>query len=325
MTRVALTGGTGFVGANLVRALLREGYEVHLLNRPTHTSWRIEGVRQHVRIHIVDLADRTSVRDTLHAIRPELLFHLAQFGGYSWQTDAGAMVTTNYLATITLLQAAEEIGTRVVVNTGSSSEYGTRAHPTRETDRPEPNSDYAATKAACTLFCQQWARRNARPVPTLRLYSVYGPFEEPMRLLPRLVAFGLDGRLPPLTDPRTARDFVHVDDVVAAYVRAATVALADPGAVFNICSGRQTTLAETVAAVRTALGLSVEPSWNSMGPRVWDTDAWVGDPGRAQQELGWSATTALGAGIARFSEWMNREPGMREHYRRATGATVPLL
>jgi nucleoside-diphosphate-sugar epimerase len=317
MTRVALTGGTGFVGANLVRALLREGYEVHLLNRAAHSAWRIERIRRDVAIHIVDIADRASVRDAFRAIRPKLLFHLAQFGGYSWQTDVGEMASTNYLAAITLLQAADEFGVRLVVNTGSSSEYGARAHPTRETDRPEPNSDYAATKAAGTLFCQQWARRRVRPVPTLRLYSVYGPYEEPMRLLPRLVAFGLDGRLPPLANPATARDFVYVDDVVAAYLAAATSALADPGAVFNICSGRQTTLAEAVAATREAFGLAAEPAWESMAPRPWDTDAWIGDPARAGRELGWSATTGLKAGIAKFAEWMSRESGMAEYYRPA--------
>ena len=229
MTRVALTGGTGFIGANLARALLRRGNEVHLLNRATHTTWRIERIRRDVALHVVDLADASSVRAAFRTIRPELVFHLAQVGGYAWQTDVGAMVATNYLACINLLQAAKEFSARVVVNTGSSSEYGLKSHPTREIDCLEPNSDYAATKAAGTLYCRQWARREGRPVPTLRLYSVYGPFEEPMRLLPRLVSFGLEGRLPPLADPDTARDFVYVDDAVAALLRAAETSFADPG------------------------------------------------------------------------------------------------
>jgi UDP-glucose 4-epimerase len=320
MTRVALTGGTGFIGANLARALLRRGDDVHLLNRAGHSTWRVERIRNDVRIHTADLADRASVRAAFRAIRPDVVVHLAQAGGYSWQTDLDAMVATNYRACINLLQAAEELGTRMVINTGSSSEYGARPHPTRETDAPEPNSDYAATKAATTLFCRQWARRTARPAPTLRLYSVYGPFEEPMRLLPRLIAFGLEGRLPPLAHPESAHDFVHVDDVVAAYLGAADAALADPGAIFNICSGRQTTLRDAVAAVSKALGVGAAPSWDSMGSRAWDTDVWVGDPGLAERELGWRATTRLDDGIEKFAEWLSSEPGMYEHYRRATGA-----
>ena len=322
MTRVALTGGTGFIGANLARALLARGYEVHLLNRATHATWRIERIRRDVALHVVDLADSSSVRDAFRTIRPELLFHLAQAGGYSWQTNVGDMAATNYLACINLLQAAKEFDTRVV-NTGSSSEYGLKPHPTRETDCPEPNSDYAATKAAGTLYCQQWARREGRPAPTLRLYSVYGPFEEPMRLLPRLVAFGLEGRLPPLANPDTARDFVYVDDAVAAYLRAAEIALPDPGSVFNICSGRQTTLREIVGATRRVLDVAAEPAWGSMGSRSWDSNVWVGDPERAARELGWTATTDLDAGLGKFAQWLQSEPGMREHYRKATGFDWP--
>jgi nucleoside-diphosphate-sugar epimerase len=320
MIRVALTGGTGFVGANLARALLRRGDEVHLLCRATHATWRIAAVHRDIALHTVALADRASVRTALHTIRPDLVFHLAQAGGYSWQTDIDAMVATNYRACINLLQAAHELGIRMVINTGSSSEYGVRQHPTCETDRPEPNSDYAATKAAATLFCRQWARRTGRPAPTLRLYSVYGPFEEPMRLLPRLVAFGLEGRLPPLTHPDSAHDFVHVDDVVAAYLRTAEAALADPGAVFNVCSGRQTTLGEAVATVRKVLGFAVEPTWGTMAPRAWDAHAWVGDPALAARELGWTATTSIDEGIGRFAAWLKSEPGMYERYRGATGA-----
>jgi nucleoside-diphosphate-sugar epimerase len=322
MTRVALTGGTGFIGANLARALLRRGDEVHLLVRANHATWRVEAIRNDIALHVVDIADARSVREAFRAIRPELLFHLAQAGGHAWHTDVPEMVATNYLACINLLRAAGECGTRVV-NAGSSSEYGARAHATRETDSPRPNSDYAATKLASTLYCRHWAQRTMRPAPTLRLYSIYGPFEEPMRLLPRLVAFGLEGRLPPLTSPETARDFVYVDDAVAALLRAAEVALPDPGAIFNICSGRQITLREAVATAGTVLGVTEPPSWASMAPRAWDTGTWVGDPALAARDLGWTATTPLAAGIGKFAEWLNSEPAMREHYRRMTGADAP--
>jgi dolichol-phosphate mannosyltransferase len=323
MTRVALTGGTGFIGANLARVLLHRGYEVHLLNRATHSTWRIDRIRRDVALHVVDLADSSSVQDVFRTVRPELLFHLAQAGGYSWQVNVSDMVTTNYLACINLLHAAKEFDTRVVVNTGSSSEYGLRPHPTRETDCPEPDSDYAATKAAGTLYCQQWARRKGRLAPTLRLYSVYGPFEEPMRLLPRLVSFGLEGRLPPLVNPDTARDFVYVDDAVSAFLRAVEAPFVDHGAILNICSGRQTTLREIVGATRKVLDVAAEPSWGSMELRAWDTNTWVGDPERAKRELGWTAITGPDAGLRKFGDWLQSEPGMREHYRKATGLHSP--
>jgi nucleoside-diphosphate-sugar epimerase len=316
--RVALTGGTGFVGANLTRALLRYGYEVHLLNRASYANWRIERIAREVGLHIVDLADAEDVKATLRMIRPELIFHLAQHGGYSWQSNLKEMISTNYLGCINLLQGALDVDARVVVNTGSSSEYGLKQHATSERDCPEPNSDYAATKAAGTLYCQQWARRLGRAAPTLRLYSVYGPFEEPMRLLPRVVSYGLEGRFPPLVDPHTARDFVYVDDVIDAYLRAGGTVLQDRGAIYNICSGQQTTLREVVHAAQHLLEVTAQPTWNTMGSRAWDTNIWIGNSDKAVKDLGWKAVTSLEQGLRRFVNWMQREPGMREHYRKAT-------
>ena len=319
MTRVALSGGTGFIGANLARELLRRGHEVHLLNRATIAPWRIERIQADVVIHNVDIADAASVHGAFRSILPDVVFQLAQHGGYSWQTDVRAMVSANYLGFINLLEAAEACGARAVVNAGTSSEYGLKDYPASETSRLDPNSDYAVTKAAATLHGQQVASRKGLSVVTLRLYSVYGPFEEPMRLLPRLVSFGLDGRLPPLVNPEIARDFVYVDDAVAALAGAAEAADFHRGAIFNVCSGRQCTLREVVATARAVLGIAAEPDWGTMPPRAWDTDVWVGDPARAARELRWTATTSLSSGIGRLAEWLRNEPGMREHYRAATG------
>lgn len=317
--RVALTGGTGFVGANLVRALLHRGAEVHLLNRARSANWRIEAVSTDVAQHVVDLKDAANVREMFRTVQPDIVFHLAQFGGYAWQVDLNEMIASNYLAGINLLQASRDFGTRLFVNTGSSSEYGAKPHPTRESTALEPNSDYAATKAAFTLHCQHRARRDDIPAPTLRLYSVYGPYEEPQRLIPRLVSFGLEGHLPPLAGPDTARDFVFVGDVVAAYLRTLDVALSDPGAIYNICTGRQTTLREAANATRTALAVAAAPRWNAIAPRSWDSNIWVGDPARAAEELGWRSETTLAAGLRKFADWLVQEPGMQAHYSEARG------
>jgi nucleoside-diphosphate-sugar epimerase len=315
MTRVAVTGGSGFIGSNLVRALVLRGFDVHLLNRVEHSDWRLGAIRGDFNNHQVDLGNSDSVDAVLRAIRPKLLFHLAQYGGYSWQTGVHAMVQTNYLAGINLLHAARNADVEVVVNTGSSSEYGLRSQPTREFDCPEPNSDYAATKVAFTLYCQQWARRNGHKAPTIRLFSVYGPFEEPMRLMPRLLSHGLDGHWPDLVAPDTARDFVFIEDVMDAYMRVATAELSDPGAIYNVCSGQQITIQGAVDLVRSLLDIKTEPVWNTMRGRAWDTRVWCGDPSHAADELGWRATTTLRQGLLRFVDWLQNEPGMREFYR----------
>ena len=136
------------------------------------------------------------------------------------------------------------------------------------------------TKASATLFCRLTAQRQGLRMPTLRLYSVYGPFEEPDRLLPTLVLRGLDGDLPPLVDPDVARDYVHVDDVCEAYRLAAA-------------SHLQTKLPEVVDVARRALPIAVEPRWGSMPRRGWDTGVWLSDSRRIPAELGWYPASSL--------------------------------
>ena len=207
MKRVILTGGTGFVGANLARRLLREGHQVHLLVRPGYQAWRIEAIRGEVALHEVDLGDEDAVTRLVAQTRPDWVFHLAAHGAYSWQTDLRQMIQTNIVSTLNLVQACVKTGFEAFVNTGTSSEYGFKDNAPSETEGLEPNSPYAVTKASATLFCRYTAQSRGVHLPTLRLYSAFGPFEQPGRLMPTLILRGQKAELPPLAHPDSAHDF----------------------------------------------------------------------------------------------------------------------
>ncbi|MGE0708645.1 MAG: NAD-dependent epimerase/dehydratase family protein [Planctomycetota bacterium] len=298
--RALLSGGAGFVGANLVRALLAAGHEVHLLVRPARARWRLEEVRERLHLHEVPDLDDPRVDEVVRAVSAEWVFHLAAYGNAHTQRDAARIVSTNVLGTTRLLEAALGAGCAAFVHTGSSSEYGARERAMREDDRLEPNSHYALSKAYATQLGRQRARETGARVVTLRLYSVYGPWEAPERLIPTLIREGRAGRLPPLVAPETGRDFVHVDDVVRALLLATRAA---PGAVLNVGSGVQTTIREAVELCRAHFGLEVEPEWGSLPSRRWDTSVWLSDPGRIEAELGWRAELSFAEGFRRTAEW----------------------
>lgn len=302
MKRVLLTGGSGFVGANLARRLLSDGHEVHLLLRPGHQTWRIEPIRDHVRLHVGALADRSFLKGVLDEAKPDWVFHLAAYGAYSWQTELRTMVETNVLGLGTLIDACIEQGFEAFVNTGSSSEYGWTDHAPAEDEPLDPNSHYALTKAAATHLCRLTSRQRDLKMPTLRLYSVYGPLEEPKRFIPTLIREGLKGKLPPLVNPNVARDYVYVDDVCEAYVLAASKPLADKGAIYNVGTGVQTTIREAVTCIGRILPLKEKPAWGTMKDRKWDTDVWVSDPRKIKKELGWSPEFSLEQGLRRTIE-----------------------
>jgi nucleoside-diphosphate-sugar epimerase len=259
----------------------------------------------------VDFEDGAAVRAAIARIRPRTVFHLAAHGAYSWQTERRRIVAVNFIGTLDLLEACVDHGVEVVVHTGSSSEYGFKDHAPPESEAPEPNSDYAVAKAAATLLGGHISRSTGTRVVTLRLYSVYGPWEEPNRLVPTLIARALGGELPPLVSPQVARDFVHVDDVTDALLLAA-----EPQAsgVYNLGSGAQTTVAELVDLVRELFDVRAAPEWGSLAERIWDTSTWVADSTRIRQDLGWEPRIAMREGLRSTADWLRDRPELWERY-----------
>ena len=318
--RVILTGGTGFIGANLCRRLLREGHEVHLLVRPDYRPWRIESVRSDLNLHEIHLNDKETLTREVGEIRPDWVFHLAAYGAYSSQSDLQQMMETNFAGTVNLVEACLASGFEGFVHTGSSSEYGFKDHAPSETELPEPNSHYAVTKASATLFCRYTAEARSMNLTTLRLYSVYGPYEEPTRLIPTLILRGREGTLPPLVDPDIARDFVDVEDVVEACCLAAGRSGGERGAVYNVGTGVQTSLRGVVEVARRLLPVKDEPRWGTMPDRHWDTRVWISDSRKIRDELGWEPRYGFEEGFGRFVDWIDDNPSILDLYRKTNGS-----
>jgi dolichol-phosphate mannosyltransferase len=315
MKRVVITGASGFVGANLARRCLREGHEVHLLLRPAYAGWRIEEIRNDVRLHVVDLTDCESLARLAQSIRPEWIFHLAAYGAYSSQTNPGRMIETNIVGTVNLVETCLQTGFEAFVNTGSSSEYGFKDTAPTEEEWLEPNSAYAVTKASATLFCRHIAQSKNVHLTTLRLYSVYGPYEEPARLMPTIIMKGLQGELPPLVNPEIARDYVYVDDVNEAYLLAATRPSEESGAIYNVGTGIQTSLREVVEVARRVMNVSAEPEWGTMPDRLWDTNTWMSNNSKIQNALGWRPEYSFESGFRQMVKWSRESP--RAEYQKA--------
>jgi len=315
--RVLVTGGTGFIGANLARRLIADGHEVHLLVRPCEARWRLAGTERQSVLHEASVEQQDRVERIVMEVDPQWVFHLAAYGAYSSQRDVQRIVRTNYNGTVNLVEACLRTGFEAFVNAGSSSEYGYKDHAPTEAETVEPNSHYAATKAGATLYCRFVAHKVRRQFTTLRLYSVFGPWEEPTRLIPTLLTRGLHGELPPLVSPKVARDYVYVDDVVDAFVLAAQTSTEDPGVVLNVGTGTQTTIHELVELVRRQLRVDAVPVWGSMPEREWDTDVWVADPTNVTKVTGWKPGVGLEAGLREFVNWIVARPALQRHYETA--------
>ena len=312
--KVVITGGTGFVGSNLCRRSLALGYETHLLVRDGFDSWRIRDVLSDLQIHYVDFLDVGTIKEALREIRPDWIFHLAAHGAYSFQNNVEEIFNTNFRATHNLVEAAIEVGFDSFVNTGSSSEYGYKNDQQSEDDVLEPNSYYSVSKAASTLYCSFVAKNKNLRMPTLRLYSVYGKYEDPRRLMPTLILKALENQYPPLVSQVTVRDFISVDDVVDAYFLAAEKGTIGMGEILNVSSGQQTSIGELVGLVKSQFSISGVPVWGDMPSKAWDTTCWVGCNDRIRKALGWSPRISLPEGLENLADWFRTDLEIRSFY-----------
>ncbi len=301
--RAFVTGATGFIGANLVRRLLEYGYEVHVLIRPESKRWRIEDILSNLHLHEGDLqtADFNHIFTTS---QPDVIFHLGVFGAYQFQTEPRQILETTVFGTLRLLQAAKQSGVKILVAAGSSSEYGTKQHPMHEDELVEPNTYYAIGKVTQTHLCQHFSRVEKLPTVSLRLFSVYGPYEEPGRLVPTLIRKSFANEALEMADPSIARDYIYVDDVIDAFM----VAADHPeysGEVFNVGTGEQTCLRDIVAQVLRLTGSNSGVNWGAYAQRSFDTSIWVADTVKVYRNLGFRAQHSLEDGLRKTINWFN--------------------
>jgi nucleoside-diphosphate-sugar epimerase len=172
--KIFITGATGFVGSNLARRYLERGAEVFINLRKTSDTWRIRDILSEVNSVPVDITDYEKLREAIKNVRPDFIFHTATYGGSADQKITEKIIETNITGTVNLVRSCRDTGVRLLVNTGTSSEYGIKNSAMKETTLLEPVNEYGVTKAAATLFCQSYAVTENLPIVTLRLFSPYG-------------------------------------------------------------------------------------------------------------------------------------------------------
>jgi nucleoside-diphosphate-sugar epimerase/glycosyltransferase involved in cell wall biosynthesis len=308
---ILVLGASGFVGANLMRAILGLRTDVHGTTTRT-PAWRLDGLPPE-NVSTVDLLIDSNLDALLDAIRPRIVFNCVAYGAYSFETDSQLIYRTNFQFITRLLPRLEARSISCYVHAGSSSEYGDMAAGPREQDPTAPNSDYAVSKVATANLVYYYGKRKHFPCANLRIYSVFGPLEDSSRLIPNLIRRGLEAGYPDFVNPAISRDFVYVDDVTESFVDTAlNLSSADYGESFNIGTGRKTTIGEVAATARKLFKIAAEPAF-TMPEREWDVADWYANVDKARQHLDWEAHTTFEEGLRKTIAWYEALPDKRRY------------
>lgn len=303
---ILITGATGFIGANLTRYLANIGCNVHIITRTEKSKWRIQDLLSQVKEHDCDLRDHSQVDSLIANIKPDIIYHLAAYGSYPLlQQDFNTIVQVNTIGTLNLITSLSKVGYDVLVNSGSSSEYGLKTEPMSESNLLEPINHYGASKAATSLFSQVFAKQFSQPIITIRPFSVYGYYEEPTRLIPSVITSCLRGKEINLTGGEQVRDFIFIDDVVDAYLKASLSPEAH-GEIINIGSGKQYSVKGIVSKISELCDDPVRAHWGALQYRTGETNCWVADISKAKRILDWEPQTDLSNGLLKTIEWFKK-------------------
>ena len=302
-----ITGATGFIGANLARELVDRNFTVNILMRATSSIWRLADIKDKLIVHNADIHDIKLLTGVVHDIHPDYIFHLATYGAYPRiETDDKKMLHTNIIGTYNLLKATMDIPYTCFVNTGSSSEYGVKSKPMKESDVLEPNTFYGVSKATASMLCQNYARQYKKPIITLRPFSVYGYYEEPFRLVPEVIIDCINQKDVSLSSGEQKRDFVFIWDMIDAYVRAMENPSTD-GLVLNVGSGQDVTVKEVAETIHKLMKSNNKLLFGKKEKVPFETDiCWKADIKAIKKELNWNPKTNLVDGLKKTIEWFKQ-------------------
>ncbi len=297
--RALVTGGAGFIGSNLVDALIARGDSVDVVDNLS--SGKRENVHERARLHVLDV--REPLEELFAELRPEVCFHLAA------QADVRVSVErpdydaeVNVIGTVHVLEAARSVGARVVFSSTGGAIYGECDEPADESSERRPLAPYGTAKLAGEEYLLTYQRLYGMANVALRFGNVFGPRQDPHGEA-GVVAIFL-GRLRDgetcliFGDGKQERDYVFVGDVVAAALAGSEV----EGGIFNVGTGRATSVLELYELCRRVAGSKLAAE--HAPARAGELQRSVLDVGKAADELGWRPDTTLEEGLRQTWDWI---------------------
>jgi nucleoside-diphosphate-sugar epimerase len=300
-SRILLTGATGFIGAHVLRRLLAdERVQVAAFLRTTSDAWRIRDLAHRVQRIDGDLRQIAAAESAVAAFAPDTVLHLAWTGVTNTFRNDPQQID-NVEATVNLVRLSHRIGVRHWIGLGSQAEYGPHEGPLREDTPTHPTTLYGITKlSACMLAQHLCATANIR-FAWLRLFSAYGPMDDPSWMIPYLTLRLLRHERPALTAGRQRWDYVHVEDAAEAVCRVAATGQAT--GIFNLGSGRTATIREIVERIRDLVDPVAELGFGEVPYRPDQVMHLEADITKLTTATAWTPQTSLDEGLRRTVDW----------------------
>ena len=294
-----LTGASGFVGAETLRQAIDQGHEVVAPVRPGSAAERLRGLEGRYTRLDLDIRDKSALVAAFAEHRPDAVLHLAWSGVGNADRFALTQIHDNIDSSCTLVEAGAAAGVKAFIGVGSQGEYGAGSDMSEDT-LPAPTTLYGAAKVATLFLTRQLAAQAGVRHAWLRLFSTYGPDDNPHWLIPMLIREMLAGRRPRTTLGTQFWDWLYVSDVAAGVLAAAD---SEASGVFNLGSGQAAQVRGVVEKIRDLAAPGMELVFGEIPFRPDQVMHMQAPIGRLIQATGWRPRISLDEGLARTVAW----------------------
>jgi UDP-glucose 4-epimerase len=307
--KLFITGAGGFVGAAVARAAVASGHEVIATIRPDGDTHRLAAIADDIRLVEMDLRQGEHVAATMLQTRPDVLIHVAWAGVSNRHRNDRTQITDNIDAAYALLDAGAAAGVRKFVGLGSQGEYGALGGRISETRMPLPSSLYGAAKLAVLCLTRHLAARSGMSFAWLRLFSAYGPDDNPRWLIPVMIEHMLNRRRPQTTAGTQLWDYLYIDDIAGGIL--AVAEQPEANGVFNLGSGQPVAVRRIVESIRDRAAPGMELVFGELPyppDQIWHMEA---DITRLTAATGWRPQVDLATGLDCTVAWHRRLQELR--------------
>lgn len=307
MAKVLITGISGFIGSSLARGLLDEGATVRGVDdMSTGKAANLDEIRSKIDFREVSILDAAGMKDACEGV--EYVFHEAAIPSVPMSVaDPVGTNGPNLNGTLTVLEAARHAGVKRVLFAASSAAYGDAPElPKTEAMLPGPISAYAVQKVASEHYLAAYTRMYGLETVSLRYFNIFGPRQDPTSqysgVLARFISQMAKGETPTIFgDGSTSRDFVYIDNVVSANLLAARTKAAVAGRVFNIATGKRTTLLDAYETIKSVLGYGGGVEFKP--ERAGDIQHSLADISSAKDVFGYKVVAEFREGLEKTIAW----------------------
>lgn len=306
MSRILITGGCGFVGANLVNRLLQDGHQIIVIDDLSSSD---EKNFENKVIFVKGSIEDDKLLDECFSYKPEYLVHLAALFANQNSVDHPIKdLAVNGFGTIKILDWAKKKGVKKVLYSSSSCVYGNKSMMIESDNDLHPDTPYAITKLLGENYTKFWATYHKLDVVSLRLFNVYGPGDLPgiyRSVVPNFIKLALQGKSLTITGTgNETRDFCYIDDTINGICKV-LFNKTTPGDIFNIATGKKTTILEIANIINKYCNNKSEIIFDNL--RDWDIVLHrQANIDKISSQFGFTPTTEIDSGIKKTCDWLKQ-------------------